>query len=91
VCDEGLSAVLSRERATVLSRVLHGEFGFFGDTKTYDAPVNAGCSTVSGACRLRCRSSMWDGGAYVLNLPGHVLVQIGEKNPVVTIPSRVAA
>jgi hypothetical protein len=64
VCDEGRSAGLSRERATMLSCVLHGEFGFFGDTETYDAPVNAdfsGCLTVSGACRLRCRSSMWDG------------------------------
>lgn len=37
VCDEGRSAVLSRERATVLSRVQHGEFGFVGDTETYDA------------------------------------------------------
>lgn len=41
VCDEGRIAVLPRERAAVLSRVLHGEFGFVGDTEAYDASVNA--------------------------------------------------
>jgi regulator of sirC expression with transglutaminase-like and TPR domain len=46
VGDEGRSAVLSRECGTVLSRVLHGEFGFIGDSETYDAPVSADFSRV---------------------------------------------
>ncbi len=41
VCDEGRSAFLPRERAAVLSRVLHGELGFVGDADDYDAPANA--------------------------------------------------
>jgi hypothetical protein len=46
VCDEARNAVLSRERAAVLSRVLGGEFGFVGVTETYDAPGNADFSRV---------------------------------------------
>lgn len=95
VCDEGRSAVLSRERAAVLSRVLHGEFGFVGDTETYEAPVNADFSRVLDRKRglpialsilyvAMARRAGWS--AYVLNLPGHVLVQIGEKSPVVIDP-----
>ncbi|WP_157016887.1 transglutaminase family protein [Mesorhizobium xinjiangense] len=95
VCDEGRSAVLSRERAAVLSRVLHGEFGFVGDTETYDAPVNADFSGVLDRKRglpialsilyvAMARRAGWS--AYVLNLPGHVMVQIGEKSPVVIDP-----
>ena len=95
VCDEGRTAVLSRERAAVLSRVLHGEFGFVGDTETYDAPVNGDFSRVLDRKRglpialsilyvSMARRAGWS--AYVLNLPGRVLVQIGEKSPVVIDP-----
>jgi len=95
VCDEGRTAVLSRERAAVLSRVLHGEFRFVGDTETYDAPVNGDFSWVLDRKRglpialsilyvAMARRAGWS--AYVLNLPGHVLVQIGEKSPVVIDP-----
>jgi regulator of sirC expression with transglutaminase-like and TPR domain len=95
VCDEGRSAILSRERAAVLSRVLDGEFGFVGDTETYDAPVNADFRRVLDRKRglpialsilyvAIARRAGWN--AFVLNLPGHVLVQIGEKSPVVIDP-----
>jgi regulator of sirC expression with transglutaminase-like and TPR domain len=90
VCDEGRSALLARERAAVLSRVLHGEFGFVGDSETYDAPVNADFIrlldrklglpiALSILYVAMARRAGWT--AYVLNLPGHVLVQIGEKSP----------
>lgn len=95
VCDEGRIAVLPRERAAVLSRVLHGEFGFVGDTEAYDASVNADFSQVLDRKRglpialsilyvAMARRVGWS--AYVLNLPGHVLVQIGERSPVVIDP-----
>lgn len=95
VCQEGRSALLARERADVLSRVLHGEFGFVGDTETYDAPLNADFIglldrklglpiALSILYVAMARRAGWS--AYVLNLPGHVLVQIGEKSPVVIDP-----
>jgi regulator of sirC expression with transglutaminase-like and TPR domain len=91
-CHEGRSALLARERAAVLSRVLHGEFGFIGDAETYDAPSNADFFCLLDRKRglpialsilyvAMARRAGWS--AYVLNLPGHVLVQIGDKNPVV--------
>lgn len=91
LCHEGRSAVLARERAAVLSRVLHGEFGFVGDAETYDAPANADfiCLldrkrglpiTLSILYVAMARRAGWS--ADVLNLPGHVLVQLGEKDPV---------
>jgi regulator of sirC expression with transglutaminase-like and TPR domain len=95
VCDEGRSAILARERAAVLSRVLHGELGFVGDTDGYDAPSNADfIQVLDRRCGLpialsilhvaMARRAGWS--AYVLNLPSHVLVQIGEESPVVTDP-----
>jgi regulator of sirC expression with transglutaminase-like and TPR domain len=95
VCQEGRSALLVRERAAVLSRVLNGEFGFVGDTETYDAPVNADFIRLLDRKRglpialsilyvAMARRAGWT--AYVLNLPGHVLVQIGDKSPVVIDP-----
>lgn len=95
VCQEGRSAFLSGERAAALSRVLHGELGFAGDAETYDAPVNADFIRVLDRRRglpialsilyvAMARRAGWS--AYVLNLPGNVLVQVGEKNPVVIDP-----
>lgn len=95
VCEEGRSAHLARERAAVLSRVLHGEFGFVGDRKIFDAPVHAdfiqlldGKSglpiTLSILYVAMARRAGWS--AYVLNLAGHVLLQIGETSPVVIDP-----
>lgn len=95
VCEEGRSAVIPRERAAVLSRILHGEFGFVGDVDGYDEPANADFMQVIARRRglpialsilyvAIARRAGWS--AYVLNLPGHVVVQIGEKSPVVTDP-----
>lgn len=95
VCAEGRSAFLPEERAAALSRVLHGELGFAGDDESYDAPVNADFIRVlDRKCGLpialailyvaMARRAGWR--AYVLNLPGKVLVQLGEKNPVVIDP-----
>ena len=95
VCAEGRSAFLPEERAAALSRVLHGELGFVGDDETYDAPVNADFIRVLDRKRglpialsilyvAMARRTGWS--AYVLNLPGKVLVQLGEKNPVVLDP-----
>jgi regulator of sirC expression with transglutaminase-like and TPR domain len=95
VCHEGRSAFLSRERAAVLSRVLYGELGFVGDADDYDAPANADFIRVLDRRRglpialsilyvAMARRAGWS--AYVLNLPGHVLVQIGEESPVVIDP-----
>lgn len=95
LCEEGRSAVLPRERAAVLSRVLHGELGFVGDIDGYDEPANADFIRVLDRKRglpialsilyvAMARRTGWN--AYVLNLPGHVLVQIGEERPVVIDP-----
>jgi regulator of sirC expression with transglutaminase-like and TPR domain len=95
VCQEGRSAILPRERVEVLSRVLHGELGFIGDSESYDAPANADFIRVLDRQRglpialsilyvAMARRAGWN--AYVLNLPGHVLVHIGEKSPVVIDP-----
>ena len=95
VCHEGRSAFLPGERAAVLSRVLHGELGFVGDAEGYDAPINADFIRVLDRKRglpialsilyvAIARRAGWS--AYVLNLPGNVLVQMGEKNPVVIDP-----
>ncbi|GLQ53306.1 transglutaminase-like domain-containing protein [Devosia nitrariae] len=95
VCDEGRSAVLPRERAVVLSRILHGELGFVGDVDSYDESENADFIQVLDRRRglpialsilyvAIARRAGWS--AYVLNLPGHVLVQVGEKSPVVSDP-----
>jgi regulator of sirC expression with transglutaminase-like and TPR domain len=95
VCDEGRSSFLPRERAAVLSRVLHGELGFAGDTEAYDAPINADFIRVLDRRRglpialsilyvAMARRAGWS--AHVLGLPGNVLVQLGEENPVVIDP-----
>ena len=95
VCAEGRSAFLPEERAAALSRVLHGELGFVGDDESYDAPVNGDFIRVLDRKRglpialsilyvAMARRAGWS--AYVLNLPGKVLVQLGEKNPVVIDP-----
>ncbi len=88
VCHLGRSAFLPRKRVAVLSRVLHDELGFVGDADFIR------CSTCRGGLPIAllilyvamARRDGWS--TYVLNLPGHVLVQIGEKSPVVIDPLR---
>ncbi|QDK31728.1 transglutaminase-like domain-containing protein [Sphingomonas sp. IC081] len=95
VCEEGRGAIMSSEQAIVLAEVLHDEHGFTGDAESYDAPVNADFIRVLDRKRglpislailyvAMARRAGWV--AHVLNGPGHVLVQIGEKNPVIIDP-----
>ena len=95
VCQEGRSAFLSSERAMVLAEVLHDDLGFTGDVEGYDAPVSADFIRVLDRRRglpislailyvAIARRAGWV--AHVLNGPGHVLVEVGERNPVVIDP-----
>lgn len=95
ICELGKDAALNSERAMVLVEVLNHELGFRGDSEGYDAPVNADFLRVLERKRglpislailyvAMSRRAGWT--AHVLNVPGHVLVQIGEKNPVVIDP-----
>jgi regulator of sirC expression with transglutaminase-like and TPR domain len=75
------------ECADALSLVLNGEFGFTGDRETYDHPANADLIRVIDRRRglpvslailyvAAARRLGWT--ANVLDLPGHVLVLLGE-------------
>lgn len=74
------------EQAEALARVFAGEFGFTGDTETYDAPLNADLIrvldrrkglpvTLSILYVAAARRLGWT--AHALNTPGHVIVSIG--------------
>lgn len=87
VADFGRSATSPREQANILSEVIGGEFGFTGDSKTYDDSANADLICVIDRRRglpvslsilyvALARRAGWE--AYALNTPGHVLVQLGE-------------
>lgn len=95
ICKLGKSAALNSERAMVLVEVLNDELGFRGDSEGYDAPVNADFLRVLERRRglpislailyvAMARRAGW--AAHVLNVPGHVLVQIGERTPVLIDP-----
>lgn len=95
VCEEGRTAHLASEQAIVLAEVLSEEFGFVGDFETYEAPINADFIRVLDRRKglpislailyvAMARRAGWVG--HVLNGPGHVLVQVGEKNPVIIDP-----
>jgi regulator of sirC expression with transglutaminase-like and TPR domain len=96
--DVGAEASTSHERADALSLVLAGEFGFDGDRDTYDAPANADMIRVIDRRRglpvslsilyvAAARRVGWIANA--LDVPGHVLVLIGDSDdPVVVDPFR---
>lgn len=95
LCEEGRSASRASEQAIVLAEVLNHEYGFVGDLEAYDAPVNADFIRVLDRRQglpislailyvAMARRAGWV--AHVLNGPGHVLVQIGESNPVIIDP-----
>lgn len=85
-------------RAGALSRVFAGQFGFTGDVDTYDDPANADLIRVLERRRglpvalsilyvAAARRLGWM--ANVLDVPGHVLVLIGENvAPVIVDPFR---
>lgn len=81
-CDEPAG------RAEALSRVFAHDFGFTGDADAYGAPVNADLMRVlerrqglpvslSILYVAAARRMGW--AAYALNLPGHVLVRLGDE------------
>lgn len=84
------------DRADALTAVLAGEFGFAGDSETYDDPANADLISVLDRRRglpvslsilwvAMARRLGWS--ADVLDVPGHVLVVIGaEAAPVIVDP-----
>jgi regulator of sirC expression with transglutaminase-like and TPR domain len=86
------------DQAEWLSRVIAGEFGFSGDSTTYDDPANADLVRVIERRRglpvslsilyvSAARRLGWT--ANVLDVPGHVLVLVGEDvEPVVIDPFR---
>ena len=91
----GSEAVASNDQAQFLADVLHGEFGFIGDTDTYDAPLNGDLIRVMDRRRglpvslsilyvAAARRMGWK--AEPLNTPGHVLVRIGDQAPVIIDP-----
>ena len=94
----GSGATTARERADALARVLGDEFDFIGDRDTYDDPANADLIRVIDRRRglpvtlsilyvAAARRLGWT--ANVLDVPGHVLVLVGEEvAPVIVDPFR---
>jgi regulator of sirC expression with transglutaminase-like and TPR domain len=98
----GHEATTARQRADALSSVLGDEFGFVGDRETYDDPANADLiQVIDRRCGLPVSLSIlyvaaarrlgW--AADVLDVPGHVLVLVGEgvgstSGPVLVDPFR---
>ena len=88
----------AQEQADLLAQVLGREFGFVGDSETYDDPANADLIRVIERRRGlpvslsilyvgAARQLGWT--ANVLDLPGHVLVLVGdEADPVIIDPFR---
>jgi regulator of sirC expression with transglutaminase-like and TPR domain len=83
-----------QERALALARVIGGDYGFAGDRAGYDAPVNTDLIRVVDRRRglpvslsilfvATARRLGWPADA--LNMPGHVLVRIGDDDAQVVI------
>ncbi len=98
VAAAGADAQTADEHAAVLAQVLGGDFGFIGDRETYDDPANADLIRVlDRRCGLPVSLSIlyvaaarrcgWM--ASVLDVPGHVLVLVGDAAaPVIVDPFR---
>jgi regulator of sirC expression with transglutaminase-like and TPR domain len=94
----GRDATSARAHADALARVFAEEFGFAGDRDTYDDPANADMIRVLDRRRglpvslsilyvAAARRLGWT--ANVLDVPGHVLVLLGEEaDPVIVDPFR---
>jgi regulator of sirC expression with transglutaminase-like and TPR domain len=97
--EEGADS--NRERAVLLAQVIAGEFGFTGDPYHADDPANADLIRVIDRRRglpvalallyvTAARRARWS--AHVLDVPGHVLVLIGDGvAPVIIDPWRDGA
>lgn len=84
----GRDAETAEERSIVLAGVLAAEFGFGGDSETYDDPANADLISVlerrkglpvSLAILWVAMARRLGWSADVLDVPGHVLVLIGAQ------------
>jgi regulator of sirC expression with transglutaminase-like and TPR domain len=90
-----------QQQAEALAQTIYGQFGFSGDTKTYDAPANADMIDVLTRRRglpvsltilyvSAARRQGWT--AFALNTPRHVLLRVGtEDTSVLTDPFRSGA
>lgn len=84
----------NEERARALAQVIAGEFGFTGDTTSYDVPANADLIQVMDRRRglpislsilYVAAARRMDWAADALNTPGHVLVRIGTGEDAVLV------
>jgi regulator of sirC expression with transglutaminase-like and TPR domain len=94
----GRDAHSARQQADALSQVFYDEFGFVGDQDSYDDPANADLIRVLDRRRglpvslsilyvAAARRMGW--AAEVLDVPGHVLVLIGDEAvPTIVDPFR---
>ena len=101
LADAGADATTGRERAGILARIFSGEYGFAGDADTYDDPANADLIRVIDRRRglpislailyvAAARRIGWT--ADILDVPGHVLVLVGDTfAPVIIDPFRGGA
>jgi len=82
----GAGAEIDYDRASLLSEVINGEFGYTGDRDTYDDPDNANLIRVIDRRRglpislsilyvVAARRAGWT--ADLLNTPGHVVIRVG--------------
>ncbi len=97
--EEGANT--NRERAVLLAQVIAGEFGFTGDPDHVDDPANADLIRVIDRRRglpvalallyvSAARRARW--AAHVFDVPGHVLVLVGDQvAPVIINPWREGA
>ncbi len=98
IAEEGLEANSNADRAALLAQIIGGEFGFAGDRDTYDDPDNADLIRVVDRRRglpvslsilyvAAARRIGWS--AHALDVPGHVLVLVGDETaPVIIDPFR---
>lgn len=91
----GADAETTQDQAAALATVLGGDFGFRGDVSTYDAPLNGDMIRVLDRRRglpvslailyvAAARRQGWS--AEALNIPGHVLVRVGEAPGLIIDP-----
>lgn len=95
LAEVGEEAETSVEQARALAKVIGDEFGFAGDSASYDAPLNADFIRVIDRRQglpvslsilyvAAARRMGWT--AHALNTPAHVLVSIGEDMAVIVDP-----
>lgn len=101
LAEIGEEADSGRDRAALLAEVLGSEFGFTGDRDNYDDPANTDLIQVIERRRglpvslsilyvAAARRTGWT--ADVLDVPGHVLVLVGDTTaPVIIDPFRGGA